>query len=118
MDKYWLLFSFLHPEPPRCRPVQQSVVGSFQDLVLLSIPLQSGVMLKKLLHVCLGALLLQHLAAQLRLQILAAALRLLQQGAQLTGLRTSMGGTHTRTITTGRLLQKKPLCVKVTSASA
>lgn len=77
---------------PQFWPVQQGVIGSFQGLVLLRITLQPGVVLKKLLHVCLGALHLQHLAAQLRLQTLVAALHLLQQGAQLTGLREQTGG--------------------------
>lgn len=57
-------------------PVEQTVIGSFQGLVLLRIPLQSGIVLKKLLQISLGALHLQHLASQLNLQILAAALRL------------------------------------------
>lgn len=103
MEEYCYLL-FLRPEPPEFRPAQQSVIGSFQGLVLLRIPLQPGIVLEKLLHVCLGALHLQHLAAQLRPQVLAAALRLLQQGAQLAGLG-SVGGPSQKE--DGRL-QKEP----------
>lgn len=90
-------------------PAQQGVVGSFKGLVLLRVLLQPGIVLQQLLHVGLGALHLQHLAAQLALQVLTSTLSLLQQTSQFTSLQAKKHRAHQRAEQTGCLVLIGPV---------